>query len=69
MKNVSPQEFKEYLLNETILDIYNVGKNIIFKLSKDKNLISHLRMTGKYFTDTSLHHKRKHDYVIFELNN
>lgn len=69
IKNVSPQEFKEYLLNETILDIYNVGKNIIFKLSKDKNLISHLRMTGKYFTDTSLHHKRKHDYVIFELNN
>ncbi|WP_430001988.1 DNA-formamidopyrimidine glycosylase family protein, partial [Mycoplasmopsis bovis] len=34
IKYVSPQEFKEYLLNETILDIYNVGKNIIFKLSK-----------------------------------
>ncbi len=46
-----------------------LAKILFLRLSKDKNLISHLRMTGKYFTDTSLHHKRKHDYVIFELNN
>lgn len=69
IKNATPNEFKNYLLNEKILDVYNVGKNIIYKLSNNKNLVSHLRMTGKYFTDSSINKTRKHDYIIFELDN
>ncbi|EIN15117.1 Foramidopyrimidine DNA glycosylase [Mycoplasmopsis agalactiae 14628] len=69
IKNATPSEFKNYLLNEKILDVHNVGKNIIYKLTNNKNLISHLRMTGKYFTGSNINNTRKHDYIIFELNN
>ncbi|WP_027334821.1 DNA-formamidopyrimidine glycosylase [Mycoplasmopsis felifaucium] len=70
LKNCNIEQFKNYLVNEKILSVYNIGKYIIFKLSNDKNLISHLRMTGKYFNDKIEGKiRRNHDYVIFKLNN
>lgn len=41
--------FIDNLKDKTILDIKRLGKYIIFILSDDKVLISHLRMEGKYF--------------------
>ncbi|WP_029513824.1 DNA-formamidopyrimidine glycosylase [Mycoplasmopsis primatum] len=69
IKNASMQEFCNYLIGEKILDIYNVGKNIVFKLTNNKNLISHLRMSGKYFTQENIGVNRQHDHIIFTLDN
>ncbi|MBZ4195476.1 DNA-formamidopyrimidine glycosylase [Mycoplasma sp. U97] len=68
LKNCTSIEFKNYLAGERILDIYNVGKNIIFKLTNEKNFISHLRMSGKYFTDKKIGINRQHDHIFFKLN-
>ncbi|WP_338822944.1 DNA-formamidopyrimidine glycosylase [Mycoplasmopsis felifaucium] len=69
LKNCNIEQFKNYLTNEKILSIENLGKYIIFKLSNNKNLISHLRMTGKYFNDKiKTKNQRKHDHVIFHLD-
>lgn len=68
IKNVIFNEFKNYLLNEIIFDVYNVGKNIIYKFLNNKNLVSYLWMMGKYFIDSSINKIRKYDYIIFELD-
>ncbi|VEU75277.1 DNA-formamidopyrimidine glycosylase [Mycoplasmopsis maculosa] len=68
LSNSSLEEFKLFLNNEKILNIKNIGKHIIFELSSDKFLISHLRMTGKYFSSTNSRNTA-HDYLIFKLKN
>ena len=68
IKNTSVDIFKSHLVGETILDIENKGKFIIFKLSNNKNLVSHLRMEGKYRL-SKLPEKSKHDHVVFKLTN
>ncbi|ASP27936.1 formamidopyrimidine-DNA glycosylase [Spiroplasma corruscae] len=62
-------EFKNTLINKTILDITRIGKYIIFDLG-DYVLISHLRMEGKWFyiNDLSLV-SEKHIEAIFSLDN
>lgn len=54
--------------NQRINDILRVGKYLIFQLD-DVYLVSHLRMEGKYFVDNLDHEIRKHDLVIFHLDN
>lgn len=68
IKNASKDEFVSYLKNETIIDINALGKYIIIKLTHNKNLISHLRMTGKYFVYHNEPVRMKHDYVQFDLS-
>ncbi|VEU76830.1 bifunctional DNA-formamidopyrimidine glycosylase/DNA-(apurinic or apyrimidinic site) lyase [Mycoplasmopsis columbina] len=68
IKEVSPLEFKKFLLNETIEDLYNIGKHIIFKLSNEKYLLSHLRMTGKYNTYKKMRSLEAHDYLVFSFD-
>lgn len=41
--------YKKNIENETILEVKNLGKFIIFYLSNEKILLSHMRMEGKYF--------------------
>ncbi|WP_027333019.1 DNA-formamidopyrimidine glycosylase [Mycoplasmopsis gallinarum] len=65
LKNASIAEFSAFLKNEKILNIKNLGKHIIFELSNEKYLLSHLRMTGKYFTHKYLRNLTKHDYLVF----
>lgn len=60
-------EVKEKLINQKINNIKTHGKYIIFELT-DYNLISHLRMEGKYYIRTSLG-LNKHDHIIFYLDN
>ena len=62
------EKFIERITNQTIKDIKRRGKFIIFELD-DYNLISHLRMEGKYFIKSPFDEVSKHDHVIFSLDN
>ena len=42
-------EFKNALIGETFLPTTRIGKHIIFHLTNNKVIVSHLRMEGKYF--------------------
>lgn len=56
--------FKNNLINSTIYGVSNYGKYLFFDL-KDKVLISHLRMEGKYFIKDSEDVIDKHEHIIF----
>ncbi|SYV97594.1 Formamidopyrimidine-DNA glycosylase, partial [Mycoplasmopsis edwardii] len=68
IKNTDEDGFKKFLLNKTIINVENFGKFLVFNLSDGSRLISHLRMTGKYFIrdqkDKNLY-AYKHDYIYF----
>lgn len=49
VKNSTPNNFINYLINEKFLDIERKGKYLIFHLSNNKSLVIHLRMEGKLF--------------------
>lgn len=63
IKNVSEEEFRNSLINQSFIDITRHGKYLIIELD-DYYLISHLRMEGKYFL---MHDEEisKHDHIIF----
>ncbi|MBN0919106.1 DNA-formamidopyrimidine glycosylase [[Mycoplasma] gypis] len=67
IKEISFQEFKKTLEDKKILDMSNVAKHIIFFLSDDIVLISHLRMEGKYRFYTQQQEPDKHAHVIFNF--
>ena len=46
--NNQTNAFISYFENETFLNITRIGKFLIFHLTNDKVLISHLRMEGQY---------------------
>lgn len=59
------ESMRKKLIGQTINDIETHGKYLIFKLT-DYDLISHLRMEGKYYvSDPDV--INKHDHVIFYL--
>lgn len=60
--------FIEEIVNQTINDIDRRGKLLIFKLD-NYDLISHLRMEGKYFIKSADCEISKHEHVIFKLDN
>ncbi|WP_033161235.1 DNA-formamidopyrimidine glycosylase [[Mycoplasma] collis] len=68
IKEVNSKEFISFLMGEKILKVTNYGKFIVFYLSNNKVLLSHLRMEGKYFYYKNKLNKQKHDYVIFEFS-
>lgn len=59
--------FKAALIGETFLPCTRVGKFIIFHLTNDKVVISHLRMEGKYFEGTAGQKPEKHDTLIYDF--
>lgn len=61
------KKFASTLAGLTIKDFGRVGKFIIFHLSKDKVIISHLRMEGKYFLKDEKEKLTKHDLVVFHF--
>lgn len=63
----NPIIFKKNLLNNTFIDIKRRGKFIIFCLTNDIYLISHLRMEGKFFLEEKNSMDNKHIHVIFKL--
>ena len=62
-------EFISFILNETFLDISRRGKFLIFHLTNDKVLISHLRMEGKYYELEENEENTKYSRVVFHLDN
>lgn len=69
MLNVSVDEFENTLKNETIKKIERRGKYLLFRLSDNYTIVSHLRMEGKYDVQPDNSPLDKHTYVVFHLNN
>ena len=61
--------FVNGLENETFLDITRIGKFLIFHLTNNKVLISHLRMEGKYYEFLESDADSKYARVVFHLDN
>ena len=68
VKNMSADEFKEKLINQTIQEVSRRGKYLVFHFD-DYQLLSHLRMEGKYFYVDSNFELNPHVHVIFTLEN
>lgn len=68
LKNVSEEDFEKTLLNSSFKSIERIGKYIIFNLSNNYSIVSHLRMEGKYFV-RKVEKRFKHDYLFFFLDN
>ena len=67
--NNKEDEFVSYFTKETFLDISRIGKFLIFHLTNDKVLISHLRMEGKYIELLENEENTKYARVVFHLDN
>jgi len=48
LANITVEELKKKLINQTIIGMNRRGKWLIFEMD-DYDLVSHLRMEGKYF--------------------
>ena len=62
-------EFISFIKNEKFLDISRIGKFLIFHLTNQKVLISHLRMEGKYIELLDNEDNTKYARVVFHLDN
>ena len=67
--NNQEDAFISYFENETFFDISRIGKFLIFHLSHNKVLISHLRMEGKYIELLENEDDTKYSRVVFHLDN
>lgn len=63
IKDITTIKFKKTLVGKSILTVKNKGKFIVFYLSEDFVLLSHLRMEGKYHFEEW--ENSKHDHVEF----
>ena len=66
IKNMTANEFKKALINQTIQDISRRGKYLVLHFD-DYQLLSHLRMEGKYFYVEDHFELNPHVHVIFTL--
>ncbi|MGZ9800433.1 bifunctional DNA-formamidopyrimidine glycosylase/DNA-(apurinic or apyrimidinic site) lyase [Mycoplasma sp. AC1221] len=72
IKNTDTQNFINFLVNKTIINVENFGKFLVFNFNDKSRLISHLRMSGKYFIrelNDPLLYAYKHDCIYFRLEN
>ncbi|MGZ9432154.1 DNA-formamidopyrimidine glycosylase [Mycoplasma sp. 613B] len=68
IKEISVEKFKEALIGQTIVEVTNEGKFLVFHLTNDNIILSHLRMEGKYNYFEPAKTRLKHDYVLFEFS-
>lgn len=68
MINVSEKEFKDVLQKHQIIRIDRRGKYLLFRFDNDMNLVSHLRMEGKYDVEPDGTEPTKHTHIIFHLD-
>ena len=61
--------FINTLTNQTFLDISRIGKFLIFHLTNDLVIISHLRMEGKYYEVLENEPNTKYSRVVFHFDN
>ena len=60
-------EFTSSLEGETFLEVTRIGKFLIFHLTHDKVIVSHLRMEGKYYFYRLEESDSKYSRVVFEF--
>ena len=61
--------FISSLTSEKFLDVTRIGKFLIFHLTNDKVIISHLRMEGKYYEIKEEEPNTKYARVVLHLDN
>ena len=61
--------FASSLTNEKFVSLSRIGKYLIFHLSNDKVIISHLRMEGKYYEFLESEENSKYAKVVFHFDN
>ena len=61
--------FISYFENEKFMSVSRIGKFLIFHLTNDKVLVSHLRMEGKYIELLENDPNTKYARVVFHLDN
>lgn len=61
------EQFKSNLIGKRIVEIGRKGKYLIFELSDNIFLVSHLRMEGKYFIKNNDEEIVKHEHIIFHF--
>lgn len=66
--NTTKKIFQEKLKGQKIVKLSRRGKWLIFEL-EDYDLVSHLRMEGKYFFKDPTEPVSKHEHVVFRLDN
>ncbi len=62
------KEFISSLAGETFLNVTRKGKYILFHLTNEKVIVSHLRMEGKYFEGKAKEAPQKHDLLIYDFD-
>jgi len=62
------KEFVTALTGKTFLSLSREGKFLLFHLTHDLVIISHLRMEGKYFITPKNYVKEKHDILIYHFS-
>ena len=63
------QQFINALTGQTFLDLTRIGKFLIFHLTNDQVIISHLRMEGKYYELMENEPNTKYVRVVLHLDN
>lgn len=69
VKEISSEKFTQQIVNKQIEKIHNHGKFIVFHLSDNIVMLSHLRMEGKYRVIKNKQKTAIHDHIIFKLKN
>ncbi len=64
----SPRAFRQQLKNRTIRDVFRRGKFIVFKLSGQRYLLVHLRMTGQFVLSQSGARRQPYEQVLLALD-
>ncbi|USS86753.1 DNA-formamidopyrimidine glycosylase [Fructilactobacillus cliffordii] len=68
MINLPAADFEKDLAGKQIIRIDRRGKYLLFRLSDDLTLVSHLRMEGKYEVEPEGSPRPKHTNIVFHLN-
>lgn len=63
------KEFVSGVQGKTFKDVTRRGKFLIFNLSPNGFILSHLRMEGRYFYEEDSSPARKHDILYYHLSN
>lgn len=61
------EEFRQALIGQTIERIDRRGKYLLFRFSNDLTMVSHLRMEGSYYNQSTGAMVDKHTHVIFHF--
>ena len=62
-------KFVSNLQGQTFLDVTRIGKYLIFHLTDELVMLSHLRMEGKYYELLESDNNSKYSRVVFHLDN